>query len=179
MNLIFYNYELCYNHYTKHIDSIRQAKINGEQILAKPILLLAIIDCIDEKHICHNRIRIDETLEQKYYALMRNYARESQFENPTKIEYPFWHMQSDGFWHMSGIVQPQEMKHSVTRKFLDEQVQYAYFDNDLWLLLTNEATRTSLRNYIVETKLTNNGSGIKEIIHKISCYLPLLWQIAG
>jgi len=178
MYLKFYNYDQCLEHYTKRIDTIKQARIKGELIMAKPILLLAIIDCIDEKQICQNSIHIDEALEQKYYALMRKYVRGSQFDKPTKIEYPFWHMQTDGFWHMSGIKQPKDMKCSVSRQYLDLQVEFAYFDNDFWMLLTNEATRISLRNYIVETKLTNNGNGFKNIIEKIGCYLPLLWQIA-
>ena len=44
----FFDYAQCYLHYTKRIMSIRQAKINGEVILAKPVLLVAIIDAIDE-----------------------------------------------------------------------------------------------------------------------------------
>ncbi len=35
--LHFYNYEQCYAHYTKRIMSIRQAKIFGEVIVAKPL----------------------------------------------------------------------------------------------------------------------------------------------
>ena len=42
--LQFYNYEQCFAHYTKRIMSIRQAKIHGEVILAKPALLLALIN---------------------------------------------------------------------------------------------------------------------------------------
>lgn len=178
MNLKFYNYDQCLNHYTKRIDTIKQARIKGELILAKPILLLAIIDCIDEKHICQNCINIDETLELKYYSLIRKYTKGTQFDNPTKIEYPFWHLQSDGFWHLSGIEQPKKMNKSVTKKFLEEQVKHAYFDNDLWILLNNEVTRIALRNYIIDTKLGKESPN-KGFFKKISCYLPLLWQIAG
>ena len=47
--LNFFNYEQSYTYYTQQIMSIRQAKIHGETILAKPVLLIAIIDAIDEK----------------------------------------------------------------------------------------------------------------------------------
>ena len=50
--LQFYNYEQCYVHYTKRIMSIRQAKINGEVIVAKPVLLLALIDGIENGEFC-------------------------------------------------------------------------------------------------------------------------------
>ena len=82
------------------------------------------------------------------------------------------------FGIFSGIAQPKKMNVSATKKFLTEQVKFAYFDNDLWMLLTNDATRIALRNYIVETKLSNDSS-LKELVGKIACYLPLLWQIAG
>lgn len=44
--LQFYNYEQCYAHYTKRTMSIRQAKIHGEAIVAKPVMILALIDGI-------------------------------------------------------------------------------------------------------------------------------------
>ncbi len=42
--LRFYNYEQCFAHYTKRIMNIRQAKVHGEVIVAKPVLLLALIE---------------------------------------------------------------------------------------------------------------------------------------
>lgn len=45
-DLTLYFYEQCYASYTKRITNIRQAKIRGEVIVAKPVLLLAIIDGI-------------------------------------------------------------------------------------------------------------------------------------
>ena len=57
--LQFYNYEQCYAHYTKRIMSIRQAKIRGEIIVAKPVLLLSIIDGIDANVFPSNYIKLD------------------------------------------------------------------------------------------------------------------------
>ena len=42
----FFSYEQCYKYYTKRIMNIRQAKIHGETIVAKPVLMVAIIDGI-------------------------------------------------------------------------------------------------------------------------------------
>ena len=46
-DLSSYFYEKCFANYTKRILNIRQAKIRGEVIVAKPVLLLAIIDGIN------------------------------------------------------------------------------------------------------------------------------------
>ena len=43
----FFNYDQCYQYYTKRITNIRQAKIHGETIVAKPVLLVALIDGIE------------------------------------------------------------------------------------------------------------------------------------
>ena len=53
--LIYYNYPQCYAHYTDRIMSIRQAKIRGEVIVAKPALMLALIDGIESGVFTNNR----------------------------------------------------------------------------------------------------------------------------
>lgn len=51
----FFSYEQCYQHYTKRIMNIRQAKIHGETIVAKPVLMVAIIDGI-EANVFRNKV---------------------------------------------------------------------------------------------------------------------------
>ena len=46
--LQFFDYEQCFAFYAKRILNIRQAKIRGEVIVAKPVLLLSLIDGISE-----------------------------------------------------------------------------------------------------------------------------------
>ena len=64
----FYNYEQCYAHYTKRIMSIRQAKIHGEVIVDKPVLLLALIDGIESGELISNLFALNEWLEKRYFA---------------------------------------------------------------------------------------------------------------
>ena len=40
---------------------------------------------------------------------------------------------------------------------LKENIDFAYFDEPLWILLQNKVWRTKLRDYIVEHKLTDNS----------------------
>ena len=150
----FFDYHKCYAHYTKHIMKIRQAKIHGEVIVAKPVLLLTIIDGIEIGEILANEIMLTDWLESRYVMLMHKNMRNSQFEKPTDISNPFWHLQSDGFWHMRFL---EEMHKGITpsKRWLKENISFAYFDDDLWLLLQNKAWRMKLRDYIVEHKLTD------------------------
>ena len=93
----FYDYEQCFAHYTKRIMNIRQAKIHGEVIVAKPVLLLAIIDGIDGKVFIDNRFVINDWIERRYLMLMSKYAKPSKFDDLTGIEKPFWHMEIGWF----------------------------------------------------------------------------------
>ena len=159
-----YFFEKCFTIYTKRIMNIKQAKIRGEVIVAKPVLLLAIIDGISNDLFKNNEIQLTEWLESRYVMLMQQYMKSSQFDKPTDISNPFWHLQSDGFWHLKLAERPQEAV-TPSKRWLKENVSYAYFDEDLWLLLKHEVWRTKLRDYIVEHKLTDvcwNGKMVAE-----------------
>ena len=98
--LRFYDYEQSFAHYTERIMSIRQAKIRGEVIVAKPVLLLTIIDGMDAGVFMGNDFLLNDWLESRYVMLMQQYMKGSQFDKPTDISNPFWHLQTDGFWHL-------------------------------------------------------------------------------
>ena len=154
--LQFYNYEQCYAYYTKRIMSIRQAKIHGEVIVAKPVLLLAFIDGIENREFTANRFTLNEWMENRYLTLMKQYTKNSQFPNPADISNPFWHLQGDGFWHLQFCEEPQEGV-TPSKRWLKEKVSFAYFDDDLWILLQSKVWRQKLRDYIVEHKLTDDS----------------------
>ncbi len=159
-DLTLYFYEKCYANYTKRIMNIKQAKIRGEVIVAKPVLLLAIIDGISSDMFSHNEFCLAEWLESRYMLLMQQYMKSLQFDKPTDISNPFWHLQSDGFWHLRYETEPQGCT-TPSKRWLKEKVDYAYFDDDLWLLLQNKVWRLKLRNYIVEHKLTDDSWFVK------------------
>ncbi|MCR5361100.1 MAG: hypothetical protein K6E73_03720 [Bacteroidales bacterium] len=172
--LKFFDYESCFRYYASKIINVRQAKIKGEFVVAKPMLLLSVIDLIDAGEVTDNRIHFDDRLEDLYFELMRQYVRDSG-SKVTPAEYPYWHLQSDGFWHLHGVEMPETMKKSVSRRFLIDNVDYAYFDPELWLLLQNECMRARLRDYIVEHKLPHCDDSLWRIVADgIFCLFPVI-----
>lgn len=155
--LQFFSYELCYKHYTKRIINIRQAKIHGETIVAKPVLMVAIIDAIDSNVFNNNQFIINEWLERRYITLMTQYAKESQFDEVTDINKPFWHLESDGFWHLNYHGERLSKSRTPSKAWLKENIEFAYFDEPLWFLLQNKEWRIQLRNYIIEYKLIDGN----------------------
>lgn len=154
--LQFFDYEQCFAYYTKRIINIRQAKIRGEVIVAKPVLILALIDGISENIFIDNEFALNEWLESRYLMLMREYTRTSQFSNVTGIENPFWHLATDGFWNLQYRHAPQTDA-SPSKRWLKDNVEFASFDEALWVLLQNKVWRMQLRDYIIEHKLTDGS----------------------
>jgi len=153
--LQFFDYDNCFAYFAKRIMNIRQAKIRGEIIVAKPVLLLALIDGISENVFVDNEFGLTEWLEERYLTLMQKYTRSSQFSNITGIENPFWHLATDGFWNLQYRIEPSNSS-SPSKAWLKNNVEYAYFDESLWILLQNKVWRTKLRDYIIEHKLTDD-----------------------
>ena len=150
--LTYYNYSQCYAHYTDRIMSIRQANIRGEIIVAKPVLMLALIEGIESGVFATNRFVLNEWLEEHYMKLMIQYTRHSQFDKPTEINNPFWHLSTDGFWHLQ-LKTKEEKSTTPSKAWLKENVNYVCFDDDLWVLLQNKEWRIRLRDFIMEHKL--------------------------
>ena len=153
----FFDYEKCYRHYVKCIESIRQKRINGETIVAKPVLMVALIDAINVNVFANNKFVINDWLEVRYKSLMLQYAKDSQFDNTTGIEKPFWHLESDGFWHLNYPGERLSKGKTPSKVWLKETVEFAYFDESLWFLLQNKEWRLRLRDYIIEHKLTDDS----------------------
>ena len=61
----FFSYEQCFKSYQKRIESVRQHRINGETIIAKPVLMVAIIDAIDSNVFTSNQFVINDWLKHQ------------------------------------------------------------------------------------------------------------------
>lgn len=170
----FFSYEQCYNYYTKRIINIRQAKIHGETIVAKPVLMVAIIDGIEANVFRSNQFAINDWLEGRYKMLMQKYAKDSQFDDKTGIEKPFWHLETDGFWHLNYQGERLNKSHTPSKAWLKDNVEYAYFDEPLWILLQNKVWRTKLRDYIIEHKLTDDSWSGKIVAERFGVLAAIL-----
>ena len=169
----FFDYEQCFAFYAKRIMNIRQAKIRGEVIVAKPVLLLTLIDGISNNVFVDNEFGLTEWVEEHYLMLMKKYTSSSQFSNVTGIENPFWHLATDGFWTLQYRIDPPNGT-SPSKRWLKENVQYAYFDESLWILLQNKVWRTKVRDYLIEHKLTDDFWSGKIAAEGLGAFVALI-----
>lgn len=142
-----------FNNYIQYVQRIRQSKKYGIVNPAKPVLLLSVIDGIENNIFSNNHIHLNEWLETRYEKQMQKY---SQANSISPINNPFWHLQSDGFWHLH-FRMDERITTTPTTKWLEVHVLFASFDDDLWKLLDNKEMRQRLRDYIIEHKLSGGN----------------------
>lgn len=119
--------------------SVKTQIVAGKKKVAKPILLLAIIQAVSEKSIIKNEIKYTDELEKIYLSLYQKYG-----EMLSPMKYPFYHLQFDGFYHIKGYLPTK----SPTPKQLKEKIEFAYLDEQLWNLLQEEENRELIRQRI-------------------------------
>ena len=123
---------------------IRRGNYRGEISNAKPLYLISISILIDLKKLTENRIYFgEETLKIVYSSTCILFNN-----NITPIVYPFYHLSSDEFYHLRWKGSP--MKYDTPdNKLIRENVEYAYFDDELWNLLQIKPVREEYREAII------------------------------
>ena len=68
--------------------------------------------------------------------------------------YPFFYLQSDGFYNLQWKVKPEKYKFP-TMTFIRENLDFAYLDNALWDLLQDAEIRHLYKTLIIENFFSN------------------------
>jgi len=140
----------------------------------KPILLLAILKSVESKVITSNRIYITPELIMNFREL---WSKLVTTKHQMNFALPFFHMQSEPFWRIitkPGAFVPLTSSHSIkSLGSLNESIQYAEIDKELWDLIMNGQTNLTLTklllsNYFSElSNVTLDYQELHEIEHQI------------
>lgn len=141
------------------LQSVKVKKKDDKLSPHKYILLLSISDLLDNDGDHNNNFTYDE-LEPVFLDNFNKYFM--QLPNHKKLmEYPFYHLQSDGFWFLKVKLGKEELFQSyqqkrLTKKRLLETIDYAYLEPDVFGLFEVSAFRQELQTEI--DKLLNSLS---------------------
>lgn len=127
--------EHLYDFYRIEFLSVKQKCTNGIINMAKTALIIAVIESIAAGEIKGNQIRFQD-IENRYTRKLEEWQPEK-----TPLKYPFFHLESDGFWHLKWKDNPPDKRISPSAKHLRENVDFAFFDNALWDILQEEEAR--------------------------------------
>jgi len=140
----------------------------------KPILLLAILKSVESKVITSNRIYITPELIMNFREL---WSKLVTTKHQMNFALPFFHMQSEPFWRIitkPGAFVPLTSSHSIkSLGSLNESIQYAEIDKELWDLIMNGQTNLTLTKLLLSTYFSESSNvtleyeELHEIEHQI------------
>lgn len=125
---------------------------------AKPIFVITIIDAIQEGLIKENRIDYKNSdIENIYIDNYRHCSGsgEELFRANIKVtpyNLPFFHLNAEPYYHIKwneGVVPPKQAK-SPSGRYLKENIEYSYLDEELWELLQSSEVRCEFKNALIE-----------------------------
>lgn len=132
------------------LTNLRQGKSNGRPALHKPFLLLSVIDSVDHGEIVSNQIRITPLLISRF----DNYVKTIGGNFSARFYQPFFHLHTSGFWHLKllpGKTLVTTEKQSIKGlKPLKDNVDYAYFDEDTYSIISIPSQREVLKKFILK-----------------------------
>ena len=144
----------------------------------KPLLLLAVIELIEQGQIPENKVTLSPDLAETF---LKYWSRVT--DRKPNIAMPFFHLKSDGFWHLHANTGYETALRVVTQiktfSRLREIVAYASLDDELFTLLTSSYDREVLRQTLIQTYLSEYKQTIEGILsetEQISKYRQKLLQ---
>ncbi len=129
-------------YYKNLILSMNVAHFHGEMNIAKPVLMLSIMQCIEDGTIIDNRIALSKALIETYNTTFHSF-RSSSITSPI---YPYYYLCHEDFYYIKG----DTSRKTPSSKFLREQVEYAFLDDELWDLLQDSEVREEYRQAIIQ-----------------------------
>lgn len=125
----------------------------------KPILLLSVIDLIAQQLIAENKILVSDELTDTF----NKYWKVLSSEYKGGFHYPFFHLQSEGFWHLTlkpdfNGLQPKTMNK------LKKSVEFASLDEELFTLIRDPESRKELIDTLIEVWFSSAQKELQEIL---------------
>ncbi|KKO44993.1 restriction endonuclease [Arsukibacterium ikkense] len=141
--------------YLSKFRELNTMRLQGHNKPHKVCMLLAVMDLIELGVISQNRIEFNQTLKQSFTEHFQRLRAGKDQDTP---ENPFYHLSSEGFWHL----QPQPSVELTTIKgYSKTKVAYAYLDDELFTLMQSSLVRSDLR-----LALTQNLTRLPELYRR-------------
>lgn len=147
--------ERTLDYYLKKFSQLRIDRSHGRPAPHKPIMLLSIIELIERGVISLNEIELTPEIVSTFL----NYWNFLYPEQKGIVALPFFHLKSDGFWHLlpnTGYEKAFKLiRHIKSSYHIRDMVKYACLDNELFALLLSDKNRTLFRRVIINEYFDN------------------------
>ena len=149
----------------KYVQKMKRLRVDRAHGVAphKPLLLLAVIELIERRQIRENEISLSPDLAEvfiKYWSKVT--------DRKPNIALPFFHLKSDGFWHLhpnAGYEKALDVADRITGiSRLREVIAHASFADELFVLLTDAGDREIIRQTLIYVYLLEFKGEIEGLI---------------
>ncbi|GAB3537041.1 HNH endonuclease [Pontibacter brevis] len=133
--------------YLNKFTKLRQGVTRYGKAPHKPVLLLSLIELFEKGEIIENKVCISPELVALFketFALLVRTAHTSDFS------LPYYHLATEGFWTVRTRVGTALSIHIKSINTLNEVVDYGYFADDLYSLLTSTESRNILKTALLD-----------------------------
>ena len=140
-------------HLDRYLKAFRSLKVNrtgGRHSPHKPCMLLAVLGLAEAGDLERNEIRFDPASLERYAKFFAAVRSESDHPNPY---FPFFHLKSDGFWHLrplsgrEAILESMSSARSIAA--VRDNIEWAWLDPELHALVLEKESRAALREELV------------------------------
>ena len=126
--------------YNDAFASIHCQIYKGKHNIAKPLVIMAMLELIEQGYAVMNKFYIAD-IKESYERLQKRYSA------TTPYQYPLYFLENESFYHLKW--KKSKIKtHTPSAKLIRENVEYAYFDNALWDLVQDQEMRNHFSKII-------------------------------
>lgn len=141
--------------YIIDFSTLSVAVSKGKKLPHKAILLLGIIHMIESGKILNNEIPLDKSMSDEFVQTWVKYFDTSA----PSVWTPFYHLKGEPFWHFK----PKELNGALELLLnlggtpsigkMRPVIEYAYFDKELYSLISKVESREILRRTLIDNYL--------------------------
>lgn len=146
--------------YLSEFKNVRPNRSAGRASPHKVCMLFAVMDLIEEGQITQNVIYFTHELKNRFAWHFERLKSEKDSLNPVN---PFFYLSSSCFWHHQLRPHQKEFYQQIktpSEKAIQESIEYAYFDAELFQLLQDPVSSAQLRMALSEN-LDTREEGFK------------------
>ncbi|MEZ8960097.1 HNH endonuclease, partial [Vibrio lentus] len=88
---------MALEYYLDRFQNLKMNNTGGKKSPHKVCMLLSVMDLIQAGHISTNKICLNQALKERFTHHFDNLAQGADKNTP---ETPFFHLRSEGFWHL-------------------------------------------------------------------------------
>ncbi|MFA0114590.1 HNH endonuclease [Vibrio sp. 10N.261.46.E11] len=146
---------MALEYYLDRFQNLKMNNAGGKKSPHKVCMLLAVMDLIQAGHISTNKICLNQALKERFTHHFDNLAQGADKNTP---ENPFFHLRSEGFWHLCFN---DGYDNTSTSRYSAKAVSHAYIDDELFSYMKSYIVSNELKDALV-----SNLSDLATLYHQ-------------